>query len=129
MASYILDKAYAAADDDGIGACRVVVQGDNPGEAKLPTEANAGAILGVSVHSQPLRGANIAVRKAGIARVLAAAPIRVGAPVNIADTSGRVKEVDEDTGAKVNCLGFAETAADNENDLVEVFIALHERTI
>ncbi len=110
MSSYILDKAYAISETSGVGAYLVVVQGTNPGEAKLPGAANAGSILGVTVHSQALEGANVAVRKAGIARVKAAGAIGVGAPVNIAGTSGKVKEIDE-TPHAIECLGFAETAA------------------
>ena len=51
MASYILDKAYAITDANGVGAYKVVVNGSNAGEAKLPTGANVGAILGITVHS------------------------------------------------------------------------------
>lgn len=128
MASYILDKAYAIDESNGIGAYRVAVQGTNAGEAKLPAAANAAKILGVTVHSQSLQGSNVAVRKAGIAKVIAAGPIRVGVPVNIAGTSGKVKAISETEGALVNCLGFAETAASNDGDVIEVFISLHERT-
>lgn len=128
MVSYILDKAYSASPAGGVGAYLVVVQGTKAGEAKLPAAANAGAILGVTVHSQTLQGANVAVRKAGIAKVVAAGPISVGAPVNIAGASGKVKAVSESAGTKVNCLGFAETAAAGDGDVVEVFISVHERT-
>ena len=82
MANYILDKAYAIDETSGVGAYLAVVQGTNAGQAKLPGAANAGKILGVTVHSQSLQGANVAVRKAGIARVTAAGAITVGAPVN-----------------------------------------------
>jgi len=128
MSSYILDKAYAIEDATGVGAYLAVVQGTGAGGAKLPGAANAGAILGVTVHSQSLAGANVAVRKAGIARVKAAGVIALGAPVNVAGTSGKVKAIDEAQGTKINCLGFAETAAGADGDVIEVFIALHERT-
>ena len=55
--------------------------------------------------------------------------IAVGAPVNIAGASGKVKALDEESGTKVECLGFAETASAGDGDIVEVFIALHQRTI
>jgi len=128
MANYILDKAYAITDASGVGAYLAVVQATNAGQAKLPAAANAGAILGVTVHSQSLKDANVAVRKAGIARVTAAGAISVGAPVNVAGTSGKVKAIAETAGTKINCLGFAETAAGADGDVIEVFIALHERT-
>jgi hypothetical protein len=127
MSSYILDKAYAIEEANGVGAYVVAVQGTAAGGAKLPTAANAGAILGVTVHSQSLQGANVAVRKAGIARVKAAGEIALGAPVNVAGTSGKVKAIDETEGTAVNCLGFAETAAAADGDVIEVFISLHER--
>jgi hypothetical protein len=128
MASYILDKAYTITNASGVGAYLVVVQGTNPGEAKLPSAANDGKILGVTVHSQTQQGANVAVRKAGIARAVAAGAISVGAPVNLAGASGKVKAISETAGTKVQCLGFAETDATADGDIVEVFIALHERT-
>jgi primosomal replication protein N len=128
MSSYILDKAYAIEDTSGVGAYLVVVQGTQAGAAKLPTAANAEAILGVTVHSQSLQGANVAVRKAGIARVKAAGAISLGAPVNVAGTTGKVKAISETQGTKINCLGFAETAAAADGDVIEVFLAPHERT-
>jgi len=128
MANYILDKAYEVTDANGVPAHRVVVQGANAGQCALPASANAGAILGVTVHSQSLEGRNVAVRKAGIARVEAAGAIGLGAPVNIAGTSGKVKAVDEASGTKINCVGFAETAASADGDIIEVFLSFHERT-
>ena len=128
MSNYILDKAYAIEDGAGVGAYKVVVQGTQAGTAKMPAAANAAAILGVTVHSQSLQGANVAVRKAGIARVIAAGAIALGAPVNVAGAPGKVKAITEGAGTKVNCLGFAETAAAADGDIIEVFIALHEKT-
>jgi hypothetical protein len=126
MAHYILDKAYTITEAEGVEACRVVVQGTNAGEAKLPAADNADAILGVTVHAQANQNHNVAVRKAGIARVVAAGSIGVGAPVN-ADDEGKVKAIDEGAGTKVNCLGFAETASTAAGDIIEVFISLHQR--
>ena len=128
MSHYILDKAYKITDAAGVSAGLVVVQGASAGECKLPAAANAGAILGVTVHGQSLQNQNVAVRKAGIARMVAAGEIALGAPVNVAGTSGKVKAISETTGAKVNCVGFAETAASDDDDILEVFISLHERT-
>jgi hypothetical protein len=129
MSSYILDKAYAIEEADGVGAYLAVVQGTAPGKAKLPAAANAAGALGATVHSQTRQGANVAVRKAGIARIKAAGPIDVGSPVNIAGASGKVKAVSEASGTHINCLGFAETAAAADGDLVEVFLAPHERIV
>jgi len=128
MPSYILDKAYKVTDANGVDANLVVVQGTNAGECALPGAANAGAILGVTMHSQSLQNKNVSVRKAGIASVVAAGAISVGAPVNIAGTSGKVKAIDETSGTKINCVGFAETAASADGDIIDVFLSLHERT-
>lgn len=127
MSHYILDKAYKIADATGVSAARVVVQGTNAGECKLPAAANAGAILGATVHSQSLQNQNVAVRKAGIARMTAAAAISLGDAVAIADTDGKVQAIPDGTGTQYNCVGFAETAASADGDIVEVFISLHER--
>ncbi|HUT26081.1 MAG TPA: hypothetical protein VM492_17235 [Sumerlaeia bacterium] len=128
MSHYILDKAYKITDSGGVGANLVVVQGANAGECAAPGAANAGAVLGVTVHSQSLQNQNVTVRKAGIARVVAAGAVSLGDPVNVAGTSGKVKAIDETTGTKINCLGFAETAASADGDIIEVFISLHERS-
>ena len=128
MPSYILDKAYKVTDTNGVDANLVVVQGTNAGECALPGAANAGAILGVTMHSQSLQNKNVSVRKAGIASVIAAGAISVGAPVNVAGTSGKVKAIDETSGTKINCVGLAETAASADGDIIDVFLSLHERT-
>jgi len=128
MPSYILDKAYKVTDANGVDANLVVVQGTNAGECALPGAANAGAILGVTMHSQSLQNKNVSVRKAGIASVVAAGAISVGVPVNVAGTSGKVKAIDETSGTKINCVGFAETAASADGDIIDVFLSLHERT-
>ena len=128
MPSYILDKAYKVTDANGVDANLVVVQGTNAGECALPGAANAGAILGVTMHSQSLQNKNVSVRKAGIASVVASGAISVGVPVNIAGTSGKVKAIDETSGTKINCVGFAETAASADGDIIDVFLSLHERT-
>jgi len=81
----------------------------------------------VTVHSQTLQGANVAVRKAGIARVVAAGAVTVGSPVNIAGSSGKVKAVSETAGTKIACLGSPRRRR-GDGDVIEVFISLHERT-
>ncbi|MCX7718803.1 MAG: DUF2190 family protein [Candidatus Sumerlaeaceae bacterium] len=128
MPIYLMDKTYRVATPSGVAANRVVVQGPLAGDCALPAEANAGAILGVTVHAQPSAGRSVSVRKAGIAEVTAAGPIPAGAPVNIADAAGRVKAVNEPADTRVQCLGFAETRAAAAGDIIDVFISIHERT-
>ncbi len=129
MSNYILDKAYTCAQSGGLQAYRVVVAGTHPGECKLPASANADNILGVTLFAQPQQGRCISVRKAGIARCVAAGAIDFGAPVNIADNTGKVKAINETSGSLINCVGFAETAASADGDIVEVFLAFHERLV
>jgi len=128
MSNYILDKAYTVAQSGGVPAFRVVVQGTNAGECVLPSAQNGDQILGVTVHAQD-QNRNVAVRKAGVARVEAAGPVAVGLPVNVAGNTGKIKSIANETqGVKVKVLGFAETASLADGDVIEVFIALHERT-
>lgn len=128
MPIYLMDKTYKISTAGGVAAGRVVVAGSASGECAPPGAANAGAILGVTMHDQLTAGRSVTVRKAGIAEVVAASAISAGAPVNIHGATGKVKPITEAAGTKVNCLGFAENAAAVDGDLVEVFISIHERT-
>lgn len=128
MAIYLMDKTYRVSQSGGVSSARVVVAGGGTGQCALPAAANAGNIMGVTMTSQPELGRGISVRKAGIADVVAASAITAGSPVNIADVNGRVKAVNETTGTKVQCLGFAESSASAAGDVIEVFISIHERT-
>ncbi len=125
MTYYILDKCYVASTP--VEACRAVVRANGTNAVKLPAGGNAGAIAGVTVFTQTIAGRGVSVRKAGIANVVAAAAVAIGDPVNIADAQGRVKALNEAAGTKVECLGFAETAAAAAGDIIEVFICPHQR--
>lgn len=129
MPIYLMDKAYRITTSGGVAANRVVVQGSAAGECALPGAANATSILGVTVHGQSTSGRNVSVRKAGIAEVVASGAIGVGAAVNVHGTTGKVKAITELSGTKVNCLGFAETPASADGDVIEVFISMHQRTV
>jgi hypothetical protein len=127
MPIYLMDKAYRITTGGGVASGRVVVQGAAAGECTLPNAANAGSILGVTVHGQSVPGRNVSVRKAGIVEVVAGGAITVGAPVNIHGATGKVKAITEASSTKVNCLGFAETPATADGDVIEVFLSIHER--
>lgn len=128
MPIYLLDKAYRVTNAGGVEACRVVTIGPNSGECMLPLAPNWPGILGVTVHGQPASGRSVGVRKNGVAEVVAAGPIRYGEPVIIADTKGKVCAAPSDgKGEKLNCLGFAETNATADGDVIEVFLSIHER--
>lgn len=124
MSAYILDKAYAIDENGGVPAYTVVVPGEKTGDARIAGSYNPPVVLGVTVHSQTLQGANVAVRKAGIARVIAADSIPVGVPV-IVTPGGKVARTSE--GEISNVLGFSETAAEKPGDVLEVFLAMHQR--
>jgi hypothetical protein len=112
MASYVLDKAYRVTDSGGVNANRVVVQGTNPGECKLPSAANEGCILGATVHSA-LQDQSVAVRKLGIASLTAAAAVSAGDAVCAADNQGRIKSAAKakaDTGVEGNNNAITWTA-------------------
>lgn len=126
MATYLMDKTYRITTSGGIPAGRVVVASNNTGQCQLPETANAPRILGITMTSQPELGRGITVRKAGIARVVAAGSIAVGDPVCVADSNGRVSSIQNvPPGSKPNVLGFAETAAGAAGDLIEVFISMY----
>lgn len=128
MAIYLMDKTYRNITSGGIPSARVVVAGNITGQCRLPSAANAGNILGVTVTSQAELGRGISVRKAGIASVVAAGPVAAGVPVTIADATGRVKGITETAGTRVQCVGFSESAATQAGDLIDVFLSIHERT-
>ena len=125
MSIHILDRAYLVEEPAGIPAHRVVVHGTASGQCELPTGANEGGLLGVTVETQDREGASVGVRKLGVVLVEAAGAIARGAAVNVAGSSGRVKAVDESAGT-VHVLGYAETEATQAGDLVEVFLAIHD---
>jgi hypothetical protein len=129
MPIHLLDKAYRIASPNGVSAYRVVVHGPLVGECSLPAAENAGNLAGVTVHDQTTPGRSVTVRKAGIAEVAAAGPIPLGAPVIAAGTSGKVKAASGAAGTRVNVLGFAESVAVQDGDIIEVFISIHERTL
>lgn len=147
MSVYILNKAYSIDEQEGVGMYKCVVNGDNPGDCKLPPAGiHNKTFLGITTHSQQCRGTNVAVRKAGIAKVMASGKIRLGAPVMMAvDGSGKVVEIIEpafndqlhgawlvfnfldDDQCMVECIGFAETPAEKDGDIIKVFISMHQR--
>ena len=131
MAYYLFDKAYrvAEAQTNGVSANRVVVQSGLEGDCKLPDAANAGALLGITMHGQITPGRRVTVRKGGTAECVAAATISPGTPLMVADASGRVKPVVGATGTQINCIGFAESGASAAGDVVEVFLCIHQRVM
>ncbi len=129
MAIYLMDKTYRISTSGGVPAARVVVAGSVSGQCQLPAAADAPKILGITITSQPELGRGVSVRKAGIASAVAAGPVTPGAPLSIADSTGRVKAVTGSAGTTVPVVGFAETSALSAGDLVDVFLCIHTHTI
>jgi hypothetical protein len=67
-------------------------------------------------------GRNIRCRQFGISRVVAAGAISRGAEVNINDTQGRIKTVNEGVGTLVYVVGIALDAAYNAGDVIRVLV-------
>jgi hypothetical protein len=130
MPHYILDKAYTVNQAGGVAAHRVVVQGSGAGECKYPAAAGlaGGTVLGVTTHAQSENGRAVAVRKAGIALVEASGSITVGQPLEVAGTSGKVRAIAQASGERTWCVGYAETGASIDGDLIEVFLTIHAFT-
>jgi len=68
------------------------------------------------------QGRNVRTRLTGISRAVAAGAISRWAEVNIADTQGRVKAVNEAAGTQVYVVGKAIDPASNANDVIRVLI-------
>lgn len=129
MAIYLMDKTYRITTSGGVPSARVVVAGTGSGQCQLPAAADASKILGITITSQPELGRGVSVRKAGIAAAVAAGPISPGAPLSIADSTGRVKEASGAAGTTVPVVGFAETSTSSAGQLVDVFLCIHTHTI
>lgn len=150
MSHYILDRSYRIEEQRGVEAYHAVAQGSEPGVCRLPGKLG-GTLLGVTVHTQSNFGCHVVVRKAGIARCIAEGPIPLGSPVRVTE-DGRVAAIDWKTfaadgrlwpasmfgvrekGSKpymvaIECLGFAETEATREGDVLEVYLQFHQRVV
>lgn len=122
MSSYVLDKAYQAGSKDLL-AYRAVCFIGQEHYVGLPQTDDRNALAGVTVHSQSLIGAHIAVRKLGIARCVAGKNgVMQGSPV-YALSDGRVTTLPPPKPAQI--LGYAETSG-TDGDVVEVFLAIQE---
>lgn len=90
MATYVMDKAYEVEASGGVGAGVAVKNGSFAGGCDLPSGANDGPVLGVTVHSAA-QGRSVSVRKLGIASIVAASAVSAGEKVCVADALGRIK--------------------------------------
>ncbi len=73
------------------------------------------------------QGEEIQVIRHGISRCVAAGSINRGDELNVADSQGRVKTVNETAGTLVYVLGFAEDAASNAGDVIRVLVSPYNK--
>lgn len=92
MANYVLDKAYRITEEEGIGAGIAVAPDGGEETCRVATPEDP-SILGVSTYSQPRQGRFVAVRRLGIASVIAAGPIGRGGAVRIGNDEGHVAAI------------------------------------
>jgi hypothetical protein len=72
-------------------------------------------------------GRNVRVRQFGISRVVAGAAITRGNEVNINDTQGRIKPVNEAAGTQVYVVGIALDNATNPGDVIRVLVVPYRK--
>lgn len=92
MSNYVLDRAYRVEEAAGVARYRAVVAGNGNGTCRYPAGANAGGVLGISMHAQTHENKAVTVRRLGIAPCEAAGPVAVGSYVCVAGNDGRIKE-------------------------------------
>lgn len=124
-ATYVLDKTYAIDTTGGVATYTAVVPGSTDGHCALPGGANQ-LCLGITQESQPNKGENVAVRKYGISRAIAAGAISAGQYVEIANAQGQLQASNLTTvpGSATlhNIVGIAESSTTNAGDIFFVFL-------
>jgi hypothetical protein len=86
----------------------------------VPPGTNPTAVTGTTPTLYNLQNRGLTLQVNGVARCIAAAPINQGQLVNIADSYGRVKPVNEAAGTTVYPVGMALHNAANVGDVVQV---------
>lgn len=90
MNPFSLDQAFRITSTNGVEAGRTVVRTSDERQCQLPAGPNASGVLGVTLHSQPVRNRLVTVRRAGLARAVAAEALVPGDQLCVADDEGRV---------------------------------------
>lgn len=110
------------ADEAGVEAKRVVVNGAAKMTVENPVGANAGNLAGVTFDSA-VDGGDVALSEYAYPEIEAADPIPLGSEVNVADAGGRIKVADEATaGTVITLVGVAEEEATAEGQRIMVNI-------
>lgn len=121
-------RSYKITDAAGVGKYLAVVQGTNAGEVKKPGAADAGKCKGITQEDQLTQNRSVLVKRSGFSFGVAGGAIAVGDAVGIHGTTGKLKSVQADMAADpgvakvVNVVGYAETAADADGDIIELHI-------
>ena len=111
-------------DTNGVAERRVVVSSGSANPQRQVSNAagpNVGSIQGVTMPGQNRQNnQSVGILTFGEVPIIAAGPIAKDAPVNVADTTGRVKQVNETTGTLIYQVGAAVTPASALGDEVIV---------
>jgi hypothetical protein len=122
-----LVKAYTIDNAGGVTEYSAVVQGAEDGGCKIPTGANVGGFLGLTIEAQPNQNKGVAVQKTGIARARSLAGWTRGDWLGIGDNTGALTTVEATvihapgTASIQYLVGIAETSA-NAGDIAPVWI-------
>ncbi len=124
-ATYVLDKTYTIDSAGGVATFTAVVPGSADGHCALPSGANQ-VCLGITQENQILQGENVAVRKYGISRAIAASAITAGQYVEIANAQGQLQASNLTTvpasATAHNIVGIAESSATQAGEIFFVFL-------
>ncbi len=121
-------QSYKIEDAAGVLRYRAVVRGAAEGGVKKPAAANEGKFVGITQDSQAVQNKAVTVKTQGRSFVVAAGVIAYGDAVGIGDNTGKVISAQTDYAAaagvakNVYVIGFAETAAGADGDIIEINI-------
>ena len=86
----------------------------------VPQGTNPTTVTGTTPTLYNLQNRGVTLQVNGIARCIASGPINQGQLVNVADSYGRVKAVNEAAGTTVYPVGMALHNVTNVNDVVQI---------
>jgi hypothetical protein len=122
-------RSYKITDAGGVDKHLAVVR-DGAGAVKKPTGAGVGLCVGFTQEKQATQNRGVRLKVAGYTFAVAAAAITAGDAVDINGTTGKIRSAQTRMNAGVgtadivNVVGYAETAAGADGDIIEVRIAI-----
>ncbi len=114
-----LDTSLVCINASLVGPGLCVVQHSVANQCALPGAQNAANVMGVTLNEQQSTNGIVHIRRFGLVQVKAASAIALGDHVRVAGTSGKVET---SSGEAQNVLGFAESAAAADGDLITIFL-------